>query len=966
MTIRSLYSGVLRVPALGLVAMGLGASCLTQPAHADPTSFITLDFGTTGTFLTGIRGDNIVGNYTIPEAGTTGGLYYNLTSGLWSAMPVATPNGANYPGATGSSPYGPSFGNPGGVLRVVGSYLTAESNGYDLSYLYDAAAAPGEELTTLVYPDAGTLYTIAHSTFGNQLVGNYDTQLATGNAFIYNIDTEQYVTNNKPGAISTTAYGIYGDKIAGGFTEAAIGGGLSPQHGYIYDQVNDTFTTYDHPGLGVVATHFEGITGGGQPNTYNLVVNWVTDDEVVHPGVMHLNEFGIATWYEIEIPGTVVSSNSAYGDKVVGIYTDADGVHGYVATIEGIYNPTVNSTETTFTDENAAFLDGQKGEDIINEADITATGNGGVAMRGETYGVLTNEATITASGLAGAAVEMHGKFGTLLNSGTLKTTFEADALRTNATSEGTIIVNTGTIDGRLAMEMGAGKRFENSGWLGVTGTVPSITHFFQGTMVNTAAGTYAARMMDVGNDKLDVTGAVRLDGTMAVSFQTANLLRNYTLINATDEITGEFETLTLSGIPALFGGTLNYTPTEVTLTVGGGLAALSGNTPNQSAVGAAIDGIIDASTGNLLDSLPEALAPLYDLTAGQLPGALDALSGEAYASQQSVLIGDSFYVRQSILERLRQGSYAGQQGPVATLGYGGAALAYGPDTATPDMAAAPVYNHTFWAQGFGVSADYDGGSATAAVDATMGGIIAGVDISVDNWLVGAALGYTQSSSDIDELASSSDVDSALVVLYAGTSFGPRNIRFGASYAFSQVDASRTIAYPGYSEQANADYNAGVGQIFAEVSQGFAFGQAALEPFAGLAYVHVATDSFTETGASAGLSADSTSTGVGYSSLGLRAATAMQLAGGQTLKPHAALTWQHAFGDVTPEAQMAFLSVPTANFTVAGAPLARDAALVEMGVDLDLGERTSIGVSYLGQYGDSVTVNALQANLSLRF
>ena len=32
-----------------------------------------------------------------------------------------------------------------------------------------------------------TLFTIAHSTFGHQVVGDYDTDLATGNAFIYDI-----------------------------------------------------------------------------------------------------------------------------------------------------------------------------------------------------------------------------------------------------------------------------------------------------------------------------------------------------------------------------------------------------------------------------------------------------------------------------------------------------------------------------------------------------------------------------------------------------------------------------------------------------------------------------------------------------------------------------------------------------------------------------------------------------------
>ena len=126
-------------------------------------SYETLNFGDTNTFLTGIRGNIIVGNYVIPGTTETGGLSYDMTTGLWTAMPVATENGANYPDAIGSSPYGPSFGNPGGILRVVGSYQTAASAPYDLSYLYDAAAPEGQTLTTLVFPSGEdeTLYTLS-------------------------------------------------------------------------------------------------------------------------------------------------------------------------------------------------------------------------------------------------------------------------------------------------------------------------------------------------------------------------------------------------------------------------------------------------------------------------------------------------------------------------------------------------------------------------------------------------------------------------------------------------------------------------------------------------------------------------------------------------------------------------------------------------------------------------------------
>ncbi|GAB4071956.1 autotransporter domain-containing protein [Ancylobacter sonchi] len=979
MKIRSVSHGVSRARAQGLVAFSLGVGGLAQAAQADillpptPTTYQTLNFGSYGTFLTGIRGDNIVGNYTIPGAGETGGLYYNIATQTWSAMPEASANGANFPGAIGSSPYGPNFGNPGGILRVVGSYQTAASAPYDLSYLYDAAQAPGQQITTLIYPGEDTLYTIAHSTFGNRVIGNYDTRLATGNAFIYDIDTGTYTTNNIPGAISTTAYGIYGDKIAGGYGQIKVGDGIHAEHGYIYDLATGTYTTYDHPGA--VATHFEGITSGGRSGEYNLVANWVTADGTVHPAVMHVDALGIATWYEIEIPGAVVSSNSAYGDNVVGIYVDENGINGYLATIPGIYNPIRNTGTLTSSAENDAVLSGRKGDDIINSGTVAVTGNGGVGMRGETYGVLTNTSTgtITASGIAGAAVELHGLYGTFVNYGTLHTAFVADALRTGLDAYGTQIVNMGIIDGRLAMTGGAAKRFENSGWLGVSGTGPSITHLFSGTFVQTSAGTYAARVTDTGTDVFEVTGTARLAGTLQASFQTTSFAPTTTLIAATQGITGTFDNFVTDGLPALFDVSLNYQPNTVTMSAAADLAGLANITPNQQAVGSAIDGIINATTNGLLTSLPGALAPLYDLTSDQLPAALSALSGEAYASESSVLVGDSLYSRQAVLGRLRQGAYAGQSGPTSALGYGGPALAYAAPTASgvpfPTKAPAaiqPSFNGTIWAQGFGGWAEYDGGASTSNVDETIGGILSGADVKVGDWLLGAALGYTHSSADVDALASSSDADSLVLALYAGTRSGPWNLRVGASYAFNWIDTERTIAYPGYSEQATADYDGGTTQIFGEIGYGFAVQKLAIEPFAGLAYVHVSTDDFIETGASAGLTGSAGSMGVGYSSLGLRVATAMELSAGKVLEPHASVAWQYAFGDITPEAQMAFLSAPGANFTVAGVPLAENTALVEIGADLSLSEQARIGLSYVGQFADNVTVNAVQANLTWRF
>ena len=99
-------------------------------------------------------------------------------------MPEATANGSNFPGAVSSQPYGPTFGNLGGILRVTGTFVPATGQP-DRSYIFDSAAAPGQQYTTLVVP--GAVNTIAHSQFGNQVVGNFNTTTALGSAFIYDM-----------------------------------------------------------------------------------------------------------------------------------------------------------------------------------------------------------------------------------------------------------------------------------------------------------------------------------------------------------------------------------------------------------------------------------------------------------------------------------------------------------------------------------------------------------------------------------------------------------------------------------------------------------------------------------------------------------------------------------------------------------------------------------------------------------
>jgi outer membrane autotransporter protein len=145
----------------------------------------------------------------------------------------------------------------------------------------------------------------------------------------------------------------------------------------------------------------------------------------------------------------------------------------------------------------------------------------------------------------------------------------------------------------------------------------------------------------------------------------------------------------------------------------------------------------------------------------------------------------------------------------------------------------------------------------------------------------------------------------------------------------------------------------------------AFGAIAAEPFAGLAWVHLDTASFTEIGGVSALAGSGNRNDVGYSTLGARVATYYLLQNGMALIPRASVAWQHAFGDVTPTAALSFQSIG-AGFNILGVPIARDAALVEAGGDLQLTAQAKIGVSYAGQLANSAHDHSVKGNFTWRF
>lgn len=408
---------------------------------------------------------------------------------------------------------------------------------------------------------------------------------------------------------------------------------------------------------------------------------------------------------------------------------------------------------------------------------------------------------------------------------------------------------------------------------------------------------------------------------------------------------------------------VDYSSTAVTVTFQGLPTpwAAEVTTRNQAATA---NGVQSLGVGN----------PIYNaavfLDEAQLDQSFDLLSGEINASAKGVLINDSEFLRGAVFNRLTSADNPGGTSgiAVAPLGYAApartpastASVAF-PVKSPPPVAPAPT--SALWAQGFGSWGSTDGNGNAAALDRDTGGFFIGADSLFGDWRVGVLGGYSQTSFDVNARSSSGNSDNIHAGLYAGTSWGAVNFRAGAAYSWNDISTSRFASLP-ISQTLKADYDAGTAQAFGELGYGIQAGAFDFEPFAGLAYVNLNTDGFTEIGGPAALRSASDTTDVTYTTLGLRASTRFDLGEIEaTLK--GMLGWRHAFGDVTPLSTYAF-EAGSSPFTIAGLPIAEDSLLVDVGLDMALSESISLGVAYSGQFGDGSTDQSVRGTLDWKF
>jgi autotransporter-associated beta strand protein len=594
-------------------------------------------------------------------------------------------------------------------------------------------------------------------------------------------------------------------------------------------------------------------------------------------------------------------------------------------------------------------------------------GNGGTTGTLGT-GAVTNNATlafnrsdtlIVASAISGTGVLNQIGGGTTILTGINTYT---GATTVNA---GTLIVN-GSIADSSGLVAAAGTV------IGGTGILPSAT--INGTLApgnsvgtitvngNLSFGNNAVYLVELGAtaDKTVVTGTADLAGTVTAAFAPgASLAHQYTILAAAGGITGTFDTLNATGVPAGFAASLGYTPTDVTLTLTAQLQQqlLSfGGNRNQQVVAGAID--TGFNSGN---ALPPPFLNLFGLSGPALGNALTQLSGEVGTGAAGAGFQGTSQFLSLMLDPFLGVQFTDGTAQPRAIGFAPERvadlpkeiLAFGPNG---KINPARLVDRSWgvWGTAYGATARFYGDPTigSSRLTATTGGFAAGIDykLSPDS-VIGVAIAGGALNYGLD-LGGNGKGDTVQAGVYGTQKLGASYIAAALAVAHHDLSTDRTAAFAGISDHLTADFTAR--SVGARIEAGHRFTSIpsiGFTPYGALQAQWFRTSGYSERDALAGgfaLVYDPQTTEETRSEIGARLDSRLALANDSTLILRARGAWAHEF-NVDRSIQAVFQSLPGAGFTVIGAEPARDAALVSGGAELKLANGVTIGGKLDGEF-----------------
>ena len=577
----------------------------------------------------------------------------------------------------------------------------------------------------------------------------------------------------------------------------------------------------------------------------------------------------------------------------------------------------------------------------FNQTIGALAGAGSVALGSGTLTTGGNHASTTFSGVAS------GKGG-LTKNGMGTQTFTGANLYTGDTniSAGVLAVNgsiasfntfvdpggtlggTGLVLGQV-FNTGIVRPGNSPGTLTIAG---NYTQFANGTLQIAVAGAQPGQF-----SVLAVGGTASLAGTLQVVRESGSTLKGgdrLKILTAVGGVTGVFAT-TVNPFSTL-GIQVIYETNDVLLAfTQTSFAAISGLTPNQTAVARTLDGLLAEPRAAAL------IAFLNGQPLGSIPFNLDLIAGEDLTSifhlAKSLANVQSANIQQRLSDiRLEMGAII----PINSVNFSiGGAQRVG-------RQAPPTEDERWglWMSGSGEFTHVGSTANAPGFDLDTGGVTAGVDYRFsDKFVAGISIGYMNTHGNLAN-GGSLDADGGRIGAYATYFDGGFHVDASVSGGPNSYHTRRVTA-----NFAPAIASPGGTEVNLLLATGYDWKKGALTigPVASFQYTNTQLDGFTETGGLAPLSVIRRNADSSRSAVGFHASYEMKV-GSAIVRPEAVVSWQHEFADTSYSLTSTFATLGGNPFTVAGPSTGRDSMLIRAGVNVQWSPRLSTFAYYDGE------------------
>lgn len=358
-------------------------------------------------------------------------------------------------------------------------------------------------------------------------------------------------------------------------------------------------------------------------------------------------------------------------------------------------------------------------------------------------------------------------------------------------------------------------------------------------------------------------------------------------------------------------------------------------------------------------------------TGGQVRGAYNALSGEINASAKTAMVNDSFYVQETVVDRLDCAGDAlrahAHDGREQTSGY---------------CDVDPTRHVSVWGTVYGQKGGQSGGAAGAAhMGQSSVGWIMGADTGLKGgWRLGGLLAYGRDWFSVQSgRGSSAHANSATIGAYVGNAWRVGGLtdnaaitfKGGLSYSWNMLHTNRRVTYGDYAGRLSSNNRTGTGQAFAETGYRMVFASESrlpleVEPFARMTYLNYDQTGFHEHGAETALAVKGRNSSIGFSTVGVKLATSVNI-GRVIFSPHLEAGYRRAFGRTNASVREGFSTLGDGyGMSVQGTPLSVSTAQINTGFAAHLTDRIDVNVDYVGQYGGHQTSSGGSGNFRYKF